>query len=287
MIQRIPSFALAIIITLAIAIIIKTPFDMIFQESYFSTFQIEYLTLALRMSLIFLMGLILTYKLTEKALSGLSSKYKWSFKYINLIPFYLIALGISTFIGKDLSSINIYNVLLLFFACSLVSFAEEFVFRGFLQPLFITKYNSNKNGIFLGVLLPAILFGSVHLLNLTINDNIPQVIAQSIYAIFIGFFFGVALLKTNKLIPLAITHGLINFFFLFGSLPGFGDATSSGTESVGDPTLSEQISSSLSTVLIFLPLFIIGLIILRKMDKKEIQKKINFNNDQLPISNEQ
>jgi hypothetical protein len=144
------------------------------------------------------------------------------------------------------------------------------VFRGYLQPVFLKKYISRKNGIFLGVLFPAIFFGASHLLNLTVNDNVPQVIGQSIYAIFIGFFFGVVLVKTNKLIPLAITHGLINFFFLFGSLPSLN----SKTEPPVAMTLLEQIISAAAPLLIFIPLFIIGLILLRKMTKDDVQKKI-------------
>ncbi len=187
-----------------------------------------------------------------------------------MIPFYLFLLGIVGFINKDISSIDFSNVLLLLIACLLVGFAEEFMFRGYLQPVFLKKYISRKNGIFLGVLFPAIFFGASHLLNLTVNNNVPQVIGQSIYAIFIGFFFGVILLKTNKLIPLAITHGLINFFFLFGLLPSLNN----NTEPAVAMTLSEQIVAAAAPLIIFIPLFVIGLILLRKINKDDVQKKI-------------
>ena len=105
---------------------------------------------------------------------------------------------------------------------------------------------------------------------MTVNNNVPQVIGQSVYAIFIGFFFGVVLLKTNKLIPLAITHGLINFFFLFGSLPSLNN----NTEPAVAMTLSEQIVAAVAPLIIFIPLFVIGLILLRKITKDDVQKKI-------------
>jgi len=275
MIKKLNPFFSGILMLGIIAIIMLTPLDEAIKELPFSGFQIEYVVLTVKMLSIFLISLVLIKKLNETALSGNSSKYKWSFKYVNLIPFYLFILGILGFINKDLSSINFFNVLLLLIACLLVGFAEEFVFRGYLQPIFIKKYISHKNGIFLGILFPAVFFGASHLLNLTVNDNIPQVIGQSIYAILIGFFFGIALIKTNKLLPIAITHGLINFFFLFGSLPSLNNTDDYSTSNAG-MTLTEQIFSAAIPILIFLPLFVIGLILLGKINKEDVQKKINL-----------
>lgn len=274
MIKKVTPFFSGIAILTVIGIIMWLPLDKLITEPDFSSFQVEYVILAIKMLLIFSIGLVLIKRLNEKALSGIGSKYNWSFKYLNLIPFYLFLLGIVGFINKDISSIDFSNALLLLIACLLVGFAEEFVFRGYLQPVFLKKYISCKNGTFLGVLFPAIFFGVSHLLNLTVNDNVPQVIGQSIYAIFIGFFFGVVLLKTNKLIPLAITHGLINFFFLFGLLPSLNN----NTEPAVAMALSEQIVAAAAPLIIFTPLFVIGLILLRKINKDDVQKKINGTN---------
>jgi len=274
MIKKVNPFFSGIAILTIIGIIMWLPLDKLITEPDFSSFQVEYIILAIKMLLIFSVGLVLIKGLNEKALSGIGSKYNWSFKHLNLIPFYLFLLGIVGLINKNLSSIDFSNVLLLLIACLLVGFAEEFVFRGYLQPVFLKKYISRKNGIFLGVLFPAIFFGASHLLNLTVNDNVPQVIGQSIYAIFIGFFFGVALLKTNKLIPLAITHGLINFFFLFGSLPSLNNKIEPAVAMI----LSEQIVAAAAPLIIFIPLFVIGLILLRKITKDDVEKKINISN---------
>ena len=272
MIKKVSPFFSGITMLIVIGIIMLLPLDKLITEQDFSSFQVEYVILAIKMLLILSISLLLITRLNEKALSGISSKYKWSFKYLNLIPFYLFLLGTLGFINKDLSSIDFSNMALLLIACQLVGFAEEFVFRGYLQPVFLKKYISRDRGIFLGVLFPAIFFGASHLLNLTVNDNVPQVIGQSIYAIFIGFFFGVVLLKTNKLIPLAITHGFINFFFLFRLLPSL----SSNMEPAVAMTLLEQIISAAAPLLIFIPLFVIGLMLLRKITQEDVQKKINL-----------
>ncbi len=273
--KKIHPFFSGLLILLVIGGIMLIPLDKLTTEPYFSSFQVEYVVLSIKMLLIFLTGVTLIKKLNQKALSGIDPKYKWPLKYLNLIPVYLFVLGILSFINKDLSLVNPSNVFLLLTACLLVGFAEESVFRGYLQPLFIKKYIAHKNGIFLGVLFPAVFFGASHLLNLTVNDNVPQVIGQSIYAIFIGFFFGVVLLKTHKLIPIAITHGLINFFFLFGSLPNLNASTDGYTQQQMEIPLMEQILAAATPLLIFLPLFIVGLIVLRKINKEEILKKLN------------
>ncbi len=272
MIKKLSPFFSGVAMLIFIGVIMLLPLDKLITEKDFSSFQVEYIILAIKMFFIFSISLLLIERLNEKALSGISSKYKWSFKYVNLIPFYLFLLGALGFINKDLSSIDFSNMILLLIACQLVGFAEEFVFRGYLQPIFLKKYISRDRGILLGVLFPSLLFGASHLLNLTVNNNVPQVIGQSFYAIFIGFFFGVVLLKTNKLIPLSITHGLINFFFLFRSLPSLN----SNMDPIIEMTFLEQIISAAAPLLIFIPLFVVGLILLRKIKQEDVLKKINL-----------
>lgn len=267
-------FVIGLLLILIIGLIMQLPFDKTFTESSYSTFQMEFIPLALKMSLIFLVGILGISVLGIKSLSGLSSNDRWTSKSLNLIPVYLFLIGVASFIGKDLSAISIPNLLLLLLACLSVGFAEEFVFRGFLQPLFIRRLILKENGLLLGILFPATFFGASHLLNLTVNDNIFQVVVQAIYAVLIGFFFGALLLKTNKLLPIAITHALINFFFLFNSLPGLNNSTDLKSEPQPDMTWLEQILTSLMPIIIFMPLFVIGLMILRRIDKEEILKKL-------------
>lgn len=149
----------------------------------------------------------------------------------------------------------------------MVGFAEEYLFRGLVQPLFLKKYGTRKNGIFMSILLTSLFFGVFHLINLAKNDNVGQVLVQVVFAIFIGFFFGVLVLKTNKLIPIAITHGLINFFLSLALLPCIKNLQDEATDTV-----------SIAPIILFLPLFIIGLLIYKKLDKKEIIEKLEIEN---------
>lgn len=257
---------------LFVAIIFSLPVDNLFSKDYFSEFQIEYIVLTLKMSSLFLVGFIGIKKVGLQSLSGLSRTNTWSFKLLNVIPVYLFILGILSFIGNDVSQVQIGNVILLLIACLMVGFAEEFIFRGLLVPLFIKKYHHHKKGIFLSIFFSALFFGGSHLINLSVNDNIPQVIGQVIYATFIGIFFASVLLKTNKVLPLAITHGLINFFFLLGTLPSISDNPDIEAHT---QSLSEQIVGTIPSILIFFPLLIVGLIISRKINRDKTLKKLS------------
>ena len=61
----------------------------------------------------------------------------------------------------------------------------------------VNKYKDHKNGLFLGVFIPASFFGLFHLVNLATSDQVLPVLIQVIFATFIGFFFGVLLVVAN------------------------------------------------------------------------------------------
>lgn len=231
-----------------------------------SSFHVEYINLFVNTSVLGLLGYILIKKWNLTVIAGLSTKYSWKFKYLNFIPVYLMFLGIASIISADLTKIELPNIILLLFSCLGVGFFEEFLFRGVLQSLFLKKYISLKSGIFLGTFIPALAFGLFHLVNIFQGGPIVPVLIQVVFATFIGFFFGVLLLKTNKMIPLVIAHALINFFFSIQFLPNF----------VNEAT-PEPEAASMTSIIICLPLLIIALFLLKKIDKTEVQEKLSFN----------
>jgi len=262
-IKRQSPFTISLIMLVFIASIMLLPIDGILQSLSLSDFQIEYAGLAIKMSIILIISYSLITILNVKVVAGLSTAHRWKFWYLNIIPVYLFILGLTSVVGKDLSQIQLSNLLLLACACLLVGFAEEFMFRGLLQSLFLKKYVSRKNGIFLSVLIVALIFGSFHLINLVKNDNVMQVLVQVVYAIFIGFFFGVMVLKTNKIIPIAITHGLINFFFSLSTLPGLAPVENDANNAI-----------SIAPIIIMLPLLIVGMIVIRKVKAEDVNEKL-------------
>ena len=258
-------FVMILAVLAVMAVIGLSPTEAIFGKANLDEFKLEYVDLAFKMGIFFLMGYGLIQLLQTRILAGLSSNVPWQSKSLNLIPVYLFILALLSLPSKDLSLIEPGNLLLLLFACLMVGFAEEYLFRGLLQPLFLKKYATRERGILLSILFPALCFGLFHLINLAKNDNAGQVLVQVVFATFIGFFFGVLVLKTRKLVPIAITHGLINFFFSLALLPGWKPVEEDVVETV-----------SIAPIIVFLPLLIAGLLIYRKLDKKEILKLVNM-----------
>ena len=264
-VKNAPITVLALITLIAVGSIMLLPLDSILQSMSFSDFHSEYIGLTLKMGFVFIISYWIILKTNLNSIAGLSPNYKWKFKAYNAIPVYLILLGILSVLSLDLSQIQLPDLLLLLLACLTVGFAEEFLFRGLLQAIFLRKYHTRKNGILLSVLFQAILFGLFHLINLTKNDQVMAVLVQVVFATFIGFFFGVLVLKTNKIIPVAITHGLINFSFSIALLPGLA--------------MEEQSGFSIAPIILTFPLFIIGLLMVRKINKEDVVKKINESFD--------
>ncbi len=262
-IKNLSPIIFAFIMLVALSIIALLPIDVFLVKMSFSDFHSEYIGLTIKMAFIFIVSYGMIKKLEIEGIAGLSSNYGWKFRYLNSIPIYLIILGILSIISKDLTQVHIENVVLLLFACLTVGFAEEFLFRGLLQSLFFNKYSSHKNGILISILIPAIIFGLFHLINLTQNDDVLAVFIQVVFATFIGFFFGALVLKTNKLIPVAVTHGLINFFFSLTFVPSL--------------KISEETGTSFAPIILTLPLFIIGLLVVKKIKKEDLIKKLNEN----------
>ncbi|MFT4575231.1 MAG: membrane protease YdiL (CAAX protease family) [Polaribacter sp.] len=264
-IKNISPVIFACIMLIALSIIALLPIESILLKMSLSDFQSEYISLTIKMAFIFITSYRIIKKMRIESITGFSSNYVWKFKYLNIIPIYLIIIGILSIISNDLAQIHIKNLLLLLLACLTVGFAEEFLFRGLLQSFFLKKYLSHKNGLLISTLIPAIIFGLFHLINLMKNDNVPAVLIQAVFATFIGFFFGVLVLKTNKIIPVAVTHGLINFFFSIAFLPSL--------------KFVEEIGYSFAPIILTAPLFIIGLFVVKKIKKEDIIKKLdeNFN----------
>jgi membrane protease YdiL (CAAX protease family) len=260
-----PPIVITLGVLVVMAVIGLSPMEAIFSKANLGEFSLEYATLAIKMGLLFLMGYGLIQLLQTRTLAGLASDTPWRNKSLNLIPVYLFIIALLSLPSKDLSLVEPGNLILLLFACLMVGFAEEYLFRGLLQPLFLKKYASREKGIFLSILIPAMCFGLFHLINLAKSDSTGQVLVQVVFATFIGFFFGVLVLKTQKLIPIAITHGLINFFFSLAFVPGWKPVE----EDVADTV-------SIAPIILFLPLLIAGLLIYRKLDKKEIIEKLNM-----------
>ncbi len=263
-IKTISPFFLTAIMLILIGLVFMIPLESFLQQCSLSDFQAEYLNLLAKMSVLTLAGFSLIKKWNLAVLAGLSASHNWKHKYLNVIPVYLILLGLASVMATDLTRIELPNLLLLLLSCLAVGFAEELLFRGVLQSFFLKKYIHQRSGIFRGIFLPSLAFGLFHLINLLKSGALLPVLVQVVFATFIGFFFGVILLKTNKLVPIAITHALINFSFSLQKLPNLQSQVTQASE-----------NASMAPIIIFLPLLIIALLVLKKIDKTDLQEKLS------------
>ena len=259
------TFTIATITIVLFIAILRLPLDLILDNFNLSVQQLDNIETLLKNVLIISLAMIAIKKLHIIKLSGLSRQLKFKNKFLLLIPFYTVVFGAISWLGADLSSVSAIDVVLLCLAMLSVGFVEEFIFRGILQSIMLKRYIDQKNGIYISVLLPALLFGLLHLVNLD-PSNIAASVSQVIYAFFIGSAFGAILLKTNKLIPLAILHGLIDIAFSVNVL--LDDTVIPGE-------LEQQsFSDALGSIVFLLPLFVFALFTIRKISKESVIAKI-------------
>lgn len=91
----------------------------------------------------------------------------------------------------------------------LTGFYEEALTRGLLLSLLLVVAVRAGRGPVGAVVLSAITFGALHLVNIVGND-LGSVLAQVVYATLIGIGFGALLLRTNALWLLVGLHALLN-----------------------------------------------------------------------------
>ncbi len=262
-------FLITVITLLLFLGILKLPLDTLLDNFDLSSQQSDDIIRLIKNLVILILAIFAIKKLKLVELSGLSKHIKLQNKFLILVPLYLVIIGVLSLLGTDLSSISAIDFILLALVMLSVGFVEEFIFRGILQSVFLKKYGHRKNGILISIFLPAALFGALHLVNINMS-NIAASIGQFVYAFFIGAAFGAILLKTNKLIPLVILHGLINTVFSINTL--LDDTVTTGE-------LEQQdIGQAIGSILVVLPLFIVGLFIIRKISIESIQEKIALSN---------
>lgn len=82
---------------------------------------------------------------------------------------------------------------------------EEVVFRG----IFIHNLRASGRSDMAALLIPALIFGAIHLTN-AVNGDILQALVQTGYAVVVGLVFGAIYIRTGDLFSLIIAHAAID-----------------------------------------------------------------------------
>jgi hypothetical protein len=215
---------------------------------------------------------LLAYFLIKKyqlfGLAGLKSP-KLKNWYFLLFPLYIALLNIPDDGEVLYAEIPAIKYILLAIYVFSVGVSEEYLLRGFLQSFLLKHYGTTKKGIVFSVIGAAFIFGLLHLLNF--DKGLYGEIGQVCFATFIGVMFGAILLRTQKLYPLIIIHAIIDFVAKLDDLTPLStlvEETAKTPAGIGD---------TIVIILLTLPCFIYGLILLRKFSTEDLKKLQNYS----------
>lgn len=110
---------------------------------------------------------------------------------------------------KTPSEIVFYVLFLL-----MVGLSEELLMRGTLTRLLAEKFGKEGKGMWLTVLIGALLFGLYHLLNYRSTHNIKAVLLQVIGTSMMGMFLCAIYVKWGNLLGVIVLHTTHNFMVL-------------------------------------------------------------------------
>lgn len=128
-----------------------------------------------------------------------------------LIPLIILPLSnifVALFTNLKLNeSINYFNIISGIIDAIIVLIYEEILFRGlvFNELLKTKKVN-------IAIIIQALIFGSIHLLNINSLGSVPFILAQVIYTAYLGVILGIIYFKTKNIIYPIIFHLLFNVF---------------------------------------------------------------------------
>lgn len=157
----------------------------------------------------YIVAFIVFFYLNKKDNISNISLEKPKLKDFLFIPFLIICIS-NIFVGLInnalISNKNNYIVLDIIII-SLSAIIEELLFRQILLSEF-RKYNNPL----LSILFSSLIFGAIHLLNITTPNTIGPCFLQTLYTFFLGLMLGLIFLCSKNIIYPIIYHVIFNIF---------------------------------------------------------------------------
>lgn len=156
---------------------------------------------------------------------------------------------------------SVYLILIVIVEQILIGVFEEFLFRGLILNILLEKMqkDSFKNKM-AAIVISAVLFGLVHLLNLfSMPQLVNATIGQVVYAFFIGIFLGALYLRTHNIWVVVFYHAIYDMAselpLIFHDIPA---------QEIVDSSVSDTLlNTALASTFLF-----VGLFIARKLKEK-------------------
>lgn len=130
-------------------------------------------------------------------------------KHLLLLPFLLICIT-NIFVGvineSYYNNIDYHYLGKQIILCLLVAIIEELLFR----ELLLSEFRRYSNP-FLSIIFSSLIFGGIHILNITTLGSIPQCLLQALYTFLLGLLLGFTYLFTGNIIVPIFFHFLFNY----------------------------------------------------------------------------
>ena len=168
------------------------------------------------------------------------------------------------------SNAEFHTMFLFGLSTLLVGFLEEFTFRGTIFPLFIKALKKNKRSIFLAAISSNLLFGLIHYVNLFSEpENFIGITRQVFFAFSVGVFFCGVMVRTENILIPGLLHALVNFCLGTGDLKEIAGVI---------PIENLETTSNWPEIIVFGFIFLCGVFMILKADKKSIITKLEIEN---------
>ena len=109
-----------------------------------------------------------------------------------------------------------------------IGFHEETIFRGLVANFIGKKYMKDLKGFYFSVAMTSVLFGLIHLVNMTRGVQLLSAVVQSLVAISLGAVFTAIYYRGGNLWALMFLHSVIDLGPLFQTLFTVNEAGAAG-----------------------------------------------------------
>lgn len=171
------------------------------------------------------------------------------FPVLTLLPFYAIALAVGLPPGRAMLFLAVNT--------TLVALSEEWMFRGILFQALKSRLR-----IWPAVALTSVLFGAIHVLNAFALGDLRLAAAQAVAAMMTGLLLIALMLRTGSIWTAVVYHMVWNFGILLVAYE---------TAKQPLPEGPLPLASYVVPILVVLPNFLYGVILLRNLRHPSVQ----------------
>jgi membrane protease YdiL (CAAX protease family) len=148
-----------------------------------------------------------------------------------------------------------------------VGVREECLCRGVIQNIIAKKYANSVKGIWITVIVSAIIFGLLHVPNILVGMKPLALLSQVLTATFTAIFFGAVYLRSGSIWALILIHTLTDLASL---------AKSMFYEGVSDVDIANELSLKWDSIVVYLIFLGVSAFLLRPSKCKQIYESLCF-----------